>query len=78
MTMPNFETGIKILGRSGTLKQELVYHNIYITRQEAIQDISEYVEIFYDWQRKQKWLWGVCCLLLMKKGCRHVRFGVHY
>ena len=38
----------------GTLKQELVHHNIYRTRQEAIQDITEYIEIFYNRQRKQK------------------------
>ena len=38
----------------GTLKQELVYHRIYRTRQEAIQDITEYIEIFYNRQRKQK------------------------
>jgi len=38
----------------GTLKQELVHHKIYRTRQEAIQDITEYIEIFYNRQRKQK------------------------
>ena len=38
----------------GTLKQELVHHTIYRTRQEAIQDITEYIEIFYNRQRKQK------------------------
>jgi putative transposase len=38
----------------GTLKQELVYHRKYRTRQEAIQDITEYIEIFYNRQRKQK------------------------
>jgi putative transposase len=32
----------------GTLKQELVYHRHYHTRQEAIQDITEYIEIFYN------------------------------
>ena len=37
----------------GTLKQELVYHRRYKTRQEAIQDITEYIEIFYNRQRRQ-------------------------
>jgi transposase InsO family protein len=38
----------------GTLKQELVHHRRYHTRQEAIQDITEYIEIFYNRQRTQK------------------------
>jgi len=38
----------------GTLKQELVHHRIYRTRQEAIQEITEYIEVFYNRQRKQK------------------------
>jgi len=38
----------------GTLKQELVYHRRYRTRQEAIQDITEYIEVFYNRQRRQK------------------------
>ena len=38
----------------GTLKQELVHHRRYHTRQEAIQDITEYIEIFYNRQRRQK------------------------
>ena len=37
----------------GTLKQELVHHRRYRTRQEAIQDITEYIEIFYNHQRLQ-------------------------
>jgi len=37
----------------GTLKQELVNHRRYRTRQEAIQDITEYIEIFYNRQRRQ-------------------------
>ena len=35
----------------GTLKQELVHHCHYISRREAIQDITEYIEIFYNRQR---------------------------
>ncbi len=37
----------------GTLKQELVHHRCYRTRQEAIRDITEYLEIFYKRQRLQ-------------------------
>ena len=37
----------------GTLKQELVHHRHYRSRQEAIQDITEYIEIFYNRQRRQ-------------------------
>ncbi len=38
----------------GTLKNELVHHNRYRTRQEAIQEITEYIEVFYNRQRRQK------------------------
>ena len=37
----------------GTLKQELTHHRRYKTRQEAIRDITEYIEIFYNRQRRQ-------------------------
>jgi putative transposase len=37
----------------GTLKQELIYHRHYASRREAIQDITEYIEIFYNRQRRQ-------------------------
>ena len=37
----------------GALKQELVHHHRYRTRQEAIRDITEYIEIFYNRQRLQ-------------------------
>jgi transposase InsO family protein len=37
----------------GTLKQELVYQRRYTSRQEAIRDITEYIEIFYNRQRRQ-------------------------
>ncbi len=37
----------------GTLKQELVHHRRYKTRDEAIRDITEYIEIFYNRQRRQ-------------------------
>ena len=37
----------------GMLKQELVHHRRYRTRLEAMQDITEYIEIFYNRQRLQ-------------------------
>jgi len=38
----------------GTLKNELVYHRHYRTREEAIRDITEYIEVFYNRERRQK------------------------
>ena len=38
----------------GTLKNELVHHRTYETRQQATRDITEYIEIFYNRQRRQK------------------------
>ena len=38
----------------GTLKQELVHHRHYQTRREAIREITEYIEIFYNRQRSQE------------------------
>ena len=37
----------------GTLKNELVHHRRYGTRREAIREITEYIEIFYNRQRRQ-------------------------
>ena len=37
----------------GTLKNELIYLSRYSTRREAMQEIKEYIEIFYNRQRKQ-------------------------
>jgi transposase InsO family protein len=37
----------------GTLKNELVYHRRYQTRDEAIREVTEYIEIFYNRQRLQ-------------------------
>ncbi len=36
----------------GTLKNELVHHRRYKTRQQATRKITEYVEIFYNRQRR--------------------------
>ncbi len=38
----------------GTLKNELVYHQHYRTRQEAVKEITEYIEVFYNRERRQK------------------------
>jgi putative transposase len=37
----------------GTLKQELIYHRHYTSRRQAMQEITEYIEIFYNRQRLQ-------------------------
>lgn len=37
----------------GILKQELVFHRHYATRREAMSDIREYIEVFYNRQRIQ-------------------------
>ena len=36
----------------GTLKNELVHHRRYATRDEAKASIQEYIEIFYNRQRR--------------------------
>lgn len=38
----------------GTLKNELSHHKRYKSREEAIRDIKEYIEIFYNRQRIQE------------------------
>lgn len=40
----------------GTLKRELVYHRHYATRDDATQDIFEYIEVFYNRQRRHSTL----------------------
>ena len=37
----------------GTLKNELVHHSRYKTREQAIREITEYIEVFYNRQRQQ-------------------------
>ena len=37
----------------GIIEQELINHRHYCTRREAIEDITEYIEIFYNRQRLQ-------------------------
>lgn len=38
----------------GTIKNELIYHQHYATREQAIREITEYIEVFYNRQRRQK------------------------
>lgn len=40
----------------GTLKRELVSHRQYRTRDEATQDIFEYIEVFYNRLRRHSTL----------------------
>ncbi len=40
----------------GTLKRELVYYRRYATREAATQDIFEYIEVFYNRQRRHSTL----------------------
>ena len=37
----------------GILKQELIHHRHYRSRREAMEDITEYIEIFYNRERLQ-------------------------
>jgi transposase InsO family protein len=37
----------------GSLKNELVHHRRYRSREEAIREITEYIEVFYNRQRRQ-------------------------
>jgi len=36
------------------MKNELIFHRHYRTREQAIREITEYIEIFYIRQRRQK------------------------
>ena len=38
----------------GTMKNELVHQRRYRTREEAIREITEYIEVFYNRERRQK------------------------
>ena len=38
----------------GTLKNELVHHHHYKTKEGAIREITEYIEVFYNRERRQK------------------------
>ena len=51
----------------GMLKQELIYHSHFRTRQEARQAITEYIEIFYNRQRLQAKLGFMSPAVYVKK-----------
>lgn len=38
----------------GTMKNELIHHRRYRTRGEAIREITEYIDVFYNRERRQK------------------------
>jgi putative transposase len=38
----------------GTLKNELIYHRRFAIREQARREITEYIDLFYNRQRKQK------------------------
>lgn len=38
----------------GIMKNELIHHKRYKTREEAIREITEYIEVFYNRERRQK------------------------
>jgi putative transposase len=52
----------------GTLKRELIYHRQYRTRDEAAQDIFEYIEVFYNRLRRHSTL-GYYCPAEFEDGC---------
>ncbi|MGI6655588.1 MAG: IS3 family transposase [Desulfobulbus sp.] len=66
----------------GTLKTELVFHRQYETRQQAMREITEYIEIFYNRQRRQGKLGYLSpaaferCFYEQRKITG--QFGVHY
>ena len=66
----------------GTLKQELIHHRRYRSRQEAIKDITEYIEVFYNRQRVQARLGFLAPAAYAKNTTsdywQHETFGVHY
>ena len=40
----------------GTLKKELIHHRRYLTREEARQEIFEYIAVFYNRMRRHSTL----------------------
>jgi transposase InsO family protein len=66
----------------GTLKTAHVFHRQYETRHQAIRAITEYIEIFYNRQRRQEKLAylspAVLSAGIMNSNSFHNQFGVHY
>ncbi len=57
----------------GVLKNELIHHRRYSSRQEAIQEITEYIEIFYNRQRRQERLGYLSPAAFAKKYFKELR-----
>ena len=55
----------------GTLKNELVHHRRYQTRAESAREISEYIDIFYNRQRRQARLGYVSPAAYTQQFTRH-------
>ncbi len=53
----------------GILKQELVHHRHYRSRREAMEEITEYIEIFYNRQRLQAGLGYLSPVAFARKYC---------
>lgn len=51
----------------GLLKNELVHHKRYQTRLEGVQDITEYIEIFYNRQWRQAGLGYISPVAFVQK-----------
>jgi putative transposase len=54
----------------GTLKSELTHHRHYRTRQEAIREIIEYIEVFYNRQRRHAKLGNISPAEFGRKFCK--------
>ncbi|PLX88685.1 MAG: hypothetical protein C0614_02325 [Desulfuromonas sp.] len=54
----------------GTLKQEMVHHRRYRTRQQAMGEIREYIEMFYNRQRRHASLGNLSPVTYWKKFIR--------
>ena len=52
-----------------TLKTEWIYHNHYLTREEAKNSIFDYIEIFYNRQRKHSSLGYLSPFQFEMKAC---------
>ena len=53
----------------GTLKVELVHHKRYETRAQAIQEITEYIEIFYNRMRRHSSLGNISPAVFRQRYC---------
>lgn len=57
----------------GSLKNELVHHRRYATRSEAISSIQEYIEIFYNRQRRHSRLGYLAPAVFAQNFRKHAR-----